>query len=174
MVRLSSDSHKALAMSVDVKPRLCEADPVLGGKQAVVETWRNITAVGAEPIAITDNMNFGNPERPEIMGQFVGAIQGIKEACEALDYPVVSGNVSLYNETEGQGILPTPAIGGVGLLKDIHKMATIGIKRENDVICLIGETKGHLGCSDYLYDVCGKEAGLPADIDLVQERNHGG
>jgi len=173
VVRLSSETNKALAMSVDVKPRLCESDPVAGGKQAVVETWRNITAVGAEPIAITDNMNFGNPERPEIMGQFVGAIQGIKEACEALDYPVVSGNVSLYNETDGKGILPTPAIGGVGLLKDVRKMATIGIKRENDVICLIGETKGHLGCSDYLYDVCGKELGLPADIDLVLERNHG-
>ena len=100
-------------------PRYVEADPFEGGKQAVAESWRNLTAVGAEPIAITDNLNFGNPEKPEIMGQLVVAINGIDEACRALDFPVVSGNVSLYNETNGRAILPTPAIGGVGLLDDL-------------------------------------------------------
>ena len=106
---------RASRVTCDVTPRYVLADPVMGTKQAVVETWRNLIAVGADPLAITDNMNFGNPERPEIMGQFVGAIQGMKEACEVLKYPVVSGNVSLYNETNGAAIPPTPAIGGVGL-----------------------------------------------------------
>ena len=112
------DTKKALAITTDCTPRYCLADPVMGGKQAVAETWRNLTAVGAQPLAITDNLNFGNPERPEIMGQFVGAIEGIGAACTALDVPVVSGNVSLYNETNGEAILPTPAIGAVGLLAD--------------------------------------------------------
>ena len=102
------DGPKGLALTVDVTPRYCEADPFEGGKQAVAEAWRNITAVGGRPLAITDNLNFGNPERPEIMGQFVGCLKGISEACRALDFPVVSGNVSLYNETNGRGILPTP------------------------------------------------------------------
>ena len=114
MVRVSA-SGKALALATDCTPRYCRADPVRGGMQAVAESWRNLTAVGAEPLALTDNMNFGNPERPEIMGEFVGAIEGMREACLALDYPVVSGNVSLYNETSGSAILPTPVIGGVGL-----------------------------------------------------------
>ncbi|MEM6603107.1 MAG: phosphoribosylformylglycinamidine synthase subunit PurL [Pseudomonadota bacterium] len=173
VVRIDAGSRKALAMSVDVNPRWCEADPVLGGKHAVAETWRNITAVGALPIAITDNMNFGNPERPEIMGQFAGAIQGISAACKALDYPVVSGNVSLYNETEGQAILPTPTIGGVGLIQNITKMATVKIKRENDVICLIGEGGGHLGCSEFLRYVCKSEKGVPPEIDFALERKNG-
>jgi phosphoribosylformylglycinamidine (FGAM) synthase-like enzyme len=111
--------NKAIALTTDVTPRYVEADPFEGGKQAVAESWRNLTCVGAEPIAITDNLNFGNPEKPEIMGQLVFAIKGIDAACRALDYPVVSGNVSLYNETNGQAILPTPAIGGVGLLTDL-------------------------------------------------------
>src|SRR3546814_3962105 len=109
-------------MSSDCTPRYCKADPERGGAQAVAESWRNLTAVGARPLAITDNLNFGNPERPEIMGQFVGCINGMKAACEALAYPVVSGNVSLYNETNGQAILPTPVIGGVGLIDDLDRI----------------------------------------------------
>ena len=109
-------------------PRYCEADPFEGGKQAVAETWRNLSAVGAKPLAVTDNLNFGNPERPEIMGQLVGCIQGIATACKALEFPVVSGNVSLYNETNGRAILPTPTIGGVGLLDDFAKSASIALQ----------------------------------------------
>jgi phosphoribosylformylglycinamidine synthase subunit PurL len=154
-------------------PRYCAADPRRGGAQAVAETWRNLTAVGATPIAITDNMNFGNPERPEIMGQFVGCIEGMREACLALDYPVVSGNVSLYNETNGKGILPTPVIGGVGLIEDAAKSATLAFKREGETILLIGETKGHLGSSLYLREVEGSEEGAPPPVDLAAERRNG-
>jgi phosphoribosylformylglycinamidine synthase len=118
-------------------------------------------------------MNFGNPEKPEIMGQFAGCIQGISMACEALDYPVVSGNVSLYNETHGQGILPTPTIGGIGLIKDINFIASISFKRENDVLFVIGDTKGHLGCSEYLLEIHGSEEGLPPEIDLSVEKRNG-
>ena len=127
MVRVL-DGPKGLALTTDVTPRYCEADPFEGGKQAVAEAWRNLTAVGAKPLALTDNLNFGNPEKPEIMGQFVGCVRGIAEACEALDFPVVSGNVSLYNETQGRAILPTPTIGGVGLLEDFSKSATLGVQ----------------------------------------------
>ena len=164
---------KGLALVTDCTPRYCFADPVRGGAQAVVETWRNITATGATPIAITDNMNFGNPERPRIMGQFVGCIQGIREACLALDYPVVSGNVSLYNETNGQGILPTPVIGGVGLIADVDKAVGIAPKTEGDSLILIGETKGHLGASLYLREISGREDGAPPAIDLAAERRNG-
>ena len=122
------DGPKGLALTVDVTPRYCEADPFEGGKQAVAEAWRNITAVGGRPLAITDNLNFGNPERPEIMGQFVGCLQGIAEACRALDFPVVSGNVSLYNETNGRGILPTPSIGGVGAARRFHQIRDAGVQ----------------------------------------------
>ena len=117
VVRIN-DAGKALALATDATPRYCRADPVRGGAQAVAESWRNLTAVGALPLALTDNMNFGNPEKPEIMGEFVGAVEGMREACLALDYPVVSGNVSLYNETSGSAILPAPVIGGVGLIAD--------------------------------------------------------
>ena len=123
-----NDGPKALALTADVTPRYCEADPFEGGKQAVAEAWRNITAVGGKPLALTDNLNFGNPERPEIMGQFVGCVRGIAEACKALDFPVVSGNVSLYNETNGSAILPTPTIGGVGVIGDFTKSATLAFK----------------------------------------------
>src|SRR5881398_1726464 len=139
------DGPKALALTTDVTPRYCEADPFEGGKQAVAEAWRNLTAAGARPLAITDNLNFGNPERPEIMGQLVGCIQGIAEACRALDFPVVSGNVSLYNETNGRGILPTPTIGGVGLIDDFSKSASIAFKAADEMILLIGDTAGWLG-----------------------------
>jgi phosphoribosylformylglycinamidine synthase len=167
------DGPKGLAMTVDVTPRYCEADPFEGGKQAVAEAWRNVTAVGAKPLAITDNLNFGNPERPEIMGQFVGALHGIADACRVLDFPVVSGNVSLYNETNGRGILPTPSIGGVGLLDDFTKSATLAFKAEGEAILLIGETKGWLGQSIYLRDVCGREEGAPPPVDLAAEKRNG-
>jgi phosphoribosylformylglycinamidine synthase II len=167
------DGPKGLAMTADVTPRYCEADPFEGGKQAVAEAWRNLTAVGALPLAITDNLNFGNPERPEVMGQLVGCIRGIGEACKALDFPVVSGNVSLYNETNGVSILPTPTIGGVGVLADVTKHATVGFKAEDEAIVLIGETKGWLGQSAYLATVCGREEGAPPPVDLTVERRNG-
>jgi len=167
------DGPKGLAMTADVTPRYCEADPFEGGKQAVAEAWRNLTAVGATPLAITDNLNFGNPERPEVMGQLVGCIRGIGEACKALDFPVVSGNVSLYNETNGVSILPTPTIGGVGVLADVTKHATVGFKAEGEAIVLIGETKGWLGQSAYLATICGREEGAPPPVDLAVERRNG-
>ncbi len=167
------DGPKGLALTVDVTPRYCEADPFEGGKQAVAEAWRNITAVGGRPLAITDNLNFGNPERPEIMGQFVGCLKGISEACRALDFPVVSGNVSLYNETNGRGILPTPSIGGVGLLDDFTKSATLAFKAEGEAILLIGDTQGWLGQSVYLRDICGREEGAPPPVDLAAEKRNG-
>jgi len=172
MVRIHG-SNKAVAMSSDVTPRYVFADPVQGGRQAVAETYRNITATGALPLAITDNMNFGNPQRPEIMGQFVGAVQGIGEACIALDYPVVSGNVSLYNETNGQGILPTPTIGGVGLIKDVSKAVGMGFVAEGDAIVLIGETAGHMGATQYLAEIEGRKEGSAPHVDLAAERNNG-
>ena len=168
-----NDGPKALALTVDVTPRYCEADPYEGGKQAVAEAWRNITAVGGTPLAITDNLNFGNPEKPEIMGQFVGCVRGIAEACKALDFPVVSGNVSLYNETQGRGILPTPSIGGVGVLADFTKSATLAFKAADEAILLVGETQGWLGQSVYLRDVCGREEGAPPPVDLIEERENG-
>ncbi len=167
------DGPKGLALTTDVTPRYCEADPFEGGKQAVAECWRNLTAVGATPLAITDNLNFGNPERPEIMGQFVGCIRGIAEACKKLDFPVVSGNVSLYNETNGKAILPTPSIGGVGVLADFSKSASLAFKREGEAIILIGETQGWLGQSLYLRDICGREEGAPPPVDLVEEKENG-
>ena len=173
------EGPKGLALTTDVTPRYCEADPFEGGKQAVAECWRNLTAVGATPLAITDNLNFGNPERPEIMGQFVGCVRGIGEACKALDFPVVSGNVSLYNETKvageemGRAILPTPSIGGVGLIDDFTKSATLGFKREGETVLLIGETLGWLGQSMYLREICGREEGAPPPVDLIEERENG-
>jgi phosphoribosylformylglycinamidine synthase len=166
-------TNKAIAVKCDVTPRYVQADPFAGGQQAVAETWRNLTAVGATPLAITDNLNFGNPQRPEIMGQFVMAVRGIGDACRALDFPVVSGNVSLYNETNGQAILPTPAIGGVGLLKDVAKHASVPFKGEGHVIILIGETRGHLGQSIYVRELLGREEGAAPAIDLKIERRNG-
>jgi phosphoribosylformylglycinamidine synthase len=166
------DTNKALAMVVDCTPRYCLADPVMGGKQAVAETWRNLCAVGAKPLAITDNMNFGNPEKPRIMGQFAGAVQGIREACLAFDYPVVSGNCSLYNETNGSPINPAPVIGGVGLLADVSKTVNIAFKG-GETIFVIGENKGHIGQSLYLREIHGREEGAPPPVDLAAERKHG-
>ncbi|MBK1669356.1 phosphoribosylformylglycinamidine synthase II [Rhodovibrio sodomensis] len=172
MVRVHG-TDKALAVTVDCTPRYVLADPVQGGRQAVAEAYRNITATGAQPLAITDNMNFGNPEKPRVMGQFVGACQGMGEACRALGTPVVSGNVSLYNETGETAILPTPAIGGVGLLDDLSKMATVAFKADDEAIVLIGETHGHLGQSLYLRELCGREDGPPPPVDLEAERRNG-
>ena len=166
-------TQKGLAITTDCNPRYCFADPYEGGKQAVAEAYRNLCAVGATPLAITDCMNFGNPQRPEIMGQFVGCIEGMAEACEVLDFPVVSGNVSLYNETEGTGILPTPAIGGVGLLKDWSKSATIAFKAEGDEILLVGTSVGHLGQSIWLRELKQREDGSPPPVDLASERRNG-
>ncbi len=168
-----NDGPKALALVTDVTPRYCEADPFEGGKQAVAEAWRNLTAVGATPLAITDNLNFGNPERPEIMGQLVGCIRGIAAACRALDFPVVSGNVSLYNETEGRAILPTPTIGGVGLIGDFTRSATLAFKAAGEAILLVGATMGALGQSLYLREICGEERGAPPEVDLAAERRNG-
>jgi phosphoribosylformylglycinamidine synthase II len=167
------DGPKALALTTDVTPRYCEANPFEGGKQAVAETWRNLTAVGATPLAITDNLNFGNPERPEIMGQFVGCVRGIAEACKALDFPVVSGNVSLYNETNGKAILPTPSIGGVGVIADFKKSATLAFKKDGEAILVVGETTGWLGQSIYLREICAREEGAPPPVDLIEERENG-
>jgi len=172
VIRVTANG-KALALATDCTPRYCRADPVRGGMQAVAENWRNLTAVGAEPLALTDNMNFGNPERPEIMGQFVGTVEGIREACLALDYPVVSGNVSLYNETRGSPIMPTPVIGGVGLIPDARQAVDLTLKCDGNTLILVGATQGHLGCSLYLREIECREAGPPPAVDLAAERRNG-
>jgi phosphoribosylformylglycinamidine synthase len=185
-------TKKALAITTDCTPRYCYADPVEGGKQAVAEAYRNLCAVGAKPLAITNCLNFGNPERPEIMGQFVGCVEGIAEACRALDFPVVSGNVSLYNETKNDdgtstAILPTPAIGGVGLLEDWENSATIGLKTTKldstesstdpdqaiQALWLIGDVGTHLGQSAWLREIQGRADGPPPSVDLKEERRNG-
>ncbi len=167
---------KGLAFSLDVTPRYCAADPFEGGKQAVAECWRNLTAVGAEPLAVTDNLNFGNPERPEIMGELVAAIKGISDACRALAFPVVSGNVSLYNETNGAAIPPTPAIGGVGLVPDVALTATLAFKAADEDIYLVGAPDAwgtHLGQSIWLREIHGREEGPPPPVDLLHEKRAG-
>jgi len=166
-------TKKALAITTDCTPRYCFADPIEGGKQAVAETWRNLSAVGAHPLAITNCLNFGNPQKPEIMGQIVGCLQGMSQACLALDYPIISGNASLYNETNGKGILPTPAIGGVGILKDVKTCTGNAFAAVDEDIFLIGETKGHLGQSIYLREICGKEEGPAPHVDLALEKKNG-
>ncbi len=170
-------TNKALAISTDCTPRYCFADAQEGGKQAVAECYRNISAVGALPLAITNCLNFASPQRPEIMGQIVGCIEGMADACTALDFPVVSGNVSLYNESKsspdakGQGVLPTPAIGGVGILTDSSKMMTLGFKAADEHIYLVGHPgHGHLGQSLYLREIHGREEGAPPPVDLLEER----
>jgi phosphoribosylformylglycinamidine synthase len=172
VIRLD-DAGKALALCTDCTPRYCHADPERGGMQAVAESWRNLTAVGATPLALTDNMNFGNPEKPEIMAEFAGAIAGMCAACLALDYPVVSGNVSLYNETSGSAIWPAPVIGGVGLIADAAKAVDLALKHEGNALIVIGETRGHLGASLYLREIEGREAGAPPPVELAAERRHG-
>ncbi len=173
VVRVEGHPSKALAFSSDVTPRYVEADPFEGGKQAVAECWRNITATGAQPLASTDNLNFGNPEKPEVMGTFVMAIKGIGEACEALEFPIVSGNVSLYNETHGKAILPTPTIAGVGLMPDWSKMARIGSANDGDEVILIGLDGSHLAQSIYARDLIGMVEGPAPEVDLFAERRNG-
>ncbi|EHH68333.1 phosphoribosylformylglycinamidine synthase subunit PurL [Gluconobacter morbifer] len=166
-----------LALTTDCTPRYCQADPRSGGAQAVAEAWRNITATGAKPLAVTDNLNFGNPERPDIMAQFAEAIKGMGEACRALDFPVVSGNVSLYNETRGpdgsaQAILPTPAIGALGIIADASRSIGLAMPEEHDLI-LVGEIRGELGQSLWLREICRREDGAPPVVDLAVERRNG-
>ena len=173
VVRVDGHPTKALAFSSDVTPRYCEADPFEGGKQAVAECWRNLTATGALPLAATDNLNFGNPERPEIMGQFVKAIEGVGEACSALGFPIVSGNVSLYNETNGEAILPTPTIAGVGLIADWANMARVGGAKDGDAVVLFGGDGAHLGQSAYMRDCLEQTDGPPPPVDLAIERRNG-
>ena len=165
-------TEKLLAFTSDVTPRYVAADPREGGKQAVAEAWRNLMATGATPLAATDNLNFGNPETPAIMGQFVAAVDGIGEACRALDMPIVSGNVSLYNETDGRPIPPTPTIGAAGLLTSADKL--IGaLPSEGDMAVLIGEEGRHLGQSALLAEAFGRAEGSPPPVDLARERRHG-
>jgi phosphoribosylformylglycinamidine synthase len=172
VVRLG-DGPKGLALTTDATARYCEADPFEGGKQAVAEAWRNLVAVGARPRALTDSLNFGNPEKPHAMGQLVGCLDGVGEAARALDFPIVSGNVSLYNETSGVGILPTPTIGGLGLIADVAKAVSIAFKREGDAVLLIGGAPGWLGRSAWLATVCGRDEGAPPPVDLAAERRNG-
>ncbi len=166
----SGGGEKALAITSDCTPRYCFANPHEGGKQVVAESYRNLCATGAKPLAITDNLNFGNPQRPEIMAQFAGCIEGMAEACHVLDYPVISGNVSLYNETNGKAILPTPAVGGVGVLVNWRKAMGIGFKESWQTIMLVGETRGHIGQSLYLREIHGSEEGNAPPVDLHSEK----
>ncbi|WP_417269589.1 phosphoribosylformylglycinamidine synthase subunit PurL [Celeribacter sp.] len=166
------DTGKMLAFTSDVTPRYVKANPVEGGKQAVAEAYRNLMAVGAKPLATTDNLNFGNPEKPEIMGQFVGALDGIAQAVSFLDMPIVSGNVSLYNESYGEGILPTPTIGAVGLIANEDELIS-GLPNDGDIAILIGETNGHLGQSALLAEVFNREDGDAPHVDLALEKQNG-
>jgi phosphoribosylformylglycinamidine synthase len=166
-------SVKGLALVCDCTPRYVAADPFEGGKQAIAEAWRNLCAVGAMPLAVTDNLNFGNPEKPEIMGQLVRAIEGMALACRELDFPVVSGNVSLYNETDGRAIPPTPAVGAVGLLADWRRRASYRTMAADDTLLLIGVSRGELGASLYLRECLGREDGAPPPVDLAAERRNG-
>jgi phosphoribosylformylglycinamidine synthase len=170
-------TQKGIAISTDCTPRYCYADPYEGGKQAIAECYRNLSAVGAQPLAVTNCLNFANPQRPEIMAQLTGCLDGMGDACRALDFPIVSGNVSLYNESKatggGSAILPTPAIGGIGLLPDWSKSATIAFKATGDVIVLIGSRTGHLGQSLWLREIHGREDGTPPPVDLDAERAAG-
>ncbi len=164
--------RRALALTTDCTPRYVAADPEAGGAQAVAEAWRNLTATGARPLALTDNLNFANPEKPAVMGAFAAAVRGMAAACRALDFPVVSGNVSLYNETEGSPILPTPAIGGLGVLEDAAQAVGIALS-PGLALVLVGETGGELGQSLWLREIAGSEAGSPPALDLAAERGNG-
>jgi phosphoribosylformylglycinamidine synthase len=169
-------TNKALAICSDCNPHYVAADPYEGGKQVVAEAYRNLSAVGALPIAITDNLNFGNPEKPATMGYIVKSIEGMAEACRVLDFPVVSGNVSLYNETDGRAIPPTPVVGGVGLIEDLSKTATLKGAQDGDALILVGEAPGHLGASLYArvwLGLKGDDLGPPPPVDLETEKKNG-
>jgi phosphoribosylformylglycinamidine synthase subunit PurL len=165
--------EKAIAVSVDSSANYCKAHPVTGGKQIVCENWRNLISVGAKPIAITNCLNFGNPENPEIMGEFAECLQGIKESCEFLNYPVVSGNVSFYNGTNKKNISPTPVIGGVGLIQTLEKPINHKFKKNNSAVILIGKTFGHLEQSTFYEEVYNIIEGRPPEINLINEKNNG-
>ena len=166
-------TDKAVAASVDSSANYCFAHPLTGGKQIVCENWRNIISVGAKPVAITNCLNFGNPEKEKNMGEFVECLQGVGEACKYLDYPVVSGNVSFYNETKEKSIKPTPSIGGVGLIKDYKKMITMGLKKIDNLVLLIGKTEGHVDQSIFAKEIINQKKGPPPEINLFNEKNNG-
>ena len=166
-------TNKAVAASVDSSAVYCYAHPLTGGKQIVCENWRNLISVGAKPIAITNCLNFGNPEKEKNMGEFVECVQGIIEASKYLDFPVVSGNVSFYNETKDKGIKPTPSIGGVGLIKNYKKMVTMDLKEVNNLIIVVGKTEGHLDQSIFARNILSEKKGPPPEINLFNEKNNG-
>ncbi len=165
--------EKAISISVDSSANYCGADPKLGGKQIVCENWRNLISVGSKPLAITNCLNFGNPEKPEVMGEFVQCIEGIKEACEFLDFPVVSGNVSFYNETNSKSIFPTPVIGGIGILDNLSKIINLKTKKIGNIIIVLGKTFGHLNQSTFLKEVYSINDGPPPEVNLTNEKNNG-
>ena len=167
------NKEKAIAISVDSSANYCKADPKSGGKQIVCENWRNLISVGASPLAITNCLNFGNPEKPKIMGEFVECVEGMKEACEFLNFPVVSGNVSFYNETNSKGINPTPVIGGIGLLNKLNKIINMKLKKTNSLIIVIGKTIGHIEQSAFLQENFKIYDGPPPEINLTNEKNNG-
>jgi len=165
--------NKGIAMTIDSSTRYCLSNPILGGKQIVSESWRNLVAVGSTPIAITNCLNFGNPEKQEIMGQFVETIDGVSQACSYLDYPVVSGNVSFYNETKNKAISPTPTIGGIGLINNLDNMTNYKFKKNESLILVIGKTLGHLDQSEFFYEVMKIFDGPPPEVNLFNEKNNG-
>ena len=166
-------TNKAVAASVDSSAVYCYAHPLTGGKQIVCESWRNLISVGAKPLAITNCLNFGNPENERNMGEFVECVQGISEASKYLDFPVVSGNVSFYNETKNKGIKPTPSIGGVGLIKNYKKMVTMDLKKVDNLVIVIGKTEGHLDQSIFARSILSEKKGPPPEINLFNEKNNG-
>ena len=167
------NKDKAIAISVDSSANYCKADPKSGGKQIVCENWRNLISVGAKPLAITNCLNFGNPEKPKIMGEFVECVDGIKEACEFLNFPVVSGNVSFYNETNSKSIFPTPVIGGIGVIDNLKRIVNIKTKKSGNLIMIVGKTLGHIDQSAFLQENFSIYDGPPPEINLVNEKNNG-
>ena len=167
------NKDKAIAVSVDSSANYCKSHPTLGGKQIVCENWRNLITVGARPLAITNCLNFGNPENEEIMGEFAECLEGIKEACKFLNYPIVSGNVSFYNGTNKKNIYPTPVIGGVGLINKLSKPLGHNFKKDNSILILIGKTFGHLEQSCFLKENYSINEGLPPEVNLINEKNNG-
>ena len=166
-------TNKAVAACVDSSANYCFSHPITGGKQIVCESWRNLISVGAKPVAITNCLNFGNPENEKNMGEFVECLEGMSEACKYLEYPVVSGNVSFYNETKGKGIKPTPSIGGVGLIKDYKKMISMSLKKVDNIVLLIGKTEGHIDQSIFATEILNQKKGPPPEINLFNEKNNG-
>ena len=165
--------NKGIALTVDSSTHYCLADPLTGAKQVVCEAWRNLISVGSNPIAITNCLNFGSPEKEKIMGQFVESIDGISQACTYLDFPVVSGNVSFYNETKNKAISPTPTIGGVGLITNLDIMVTNNLKEVGSYIFVVGKTLGHLHQSEFFREVVGFKDGPPPEVNLFNEKNNG-